>query len=82
MSELRGVEGWELEDKTPCAGLRADLKICLLETDCCKKERLTPRECLKQNKATPECMHLYHYFIACKKSMVDNRTRFRGTKGY
>lgn len=33
----RGVEGWQLEDQTPCAGLRADLKICLLETDCCKK---------------------------------------------
>lgn len=29
----------ELADKTPCAGVRADLKMCLLESDCCKKVR-------------------------------------------
>lgn len=26
-----------LADKTPCAGSRADLKMCLLESDCCRK---------------------------------------------
>lgn len=26
-----------LADKSPCAGIRADLKICLLASDCCKK---------------------------------------------
>lgn len=26
-----------LADQTPCAGIRADLKICLLNSDCCKK---------------------------------------------
>lgn len=26
----------ELEDKSSCAGVRADLKMCLLESDCCK----------------------------------------------
>lgn len=29
-------EGEQLQDKTPCAGIRADLKTCLLESDCCK----------------------------------------------
>ena len=26
----------ELVDKSACAGSRADLKMCLLESDCCK----------------------------------------------
>lgn len=26
----------KLADETPCAGARADLKMCLLESDCCK----------------------------------------------
>lgn len=30
-------ENEELVDKTPCAGVRADLKMCLLDSDCCKK---------------------------------------------
>lgn len=25
-----------LKDKTKCAAIRADLKMCLLESDCCK----------------------------------------------
>uniref|UniRef100_A0A182JJL4 Uncharacterized protein n=1 Tax=Anopheles atroparvus TaxID=41427 RepID=A0A182JJL4_ANOAO len=30
----------ELADKSACAGVRADLKMCLLQSDCCKKESL------------------------------------------
>lgn len=26
-----------LADKSPCAAIRADLKLCLLNSDCCKK---------------------------------------------
>lgn len=26
----------QLTDKTSCSGVRADLKMCLLESDCCK----------------------------------------------
>lgn len=29
-------EGEKLADKTACAGVRADLKMCLLKTDCCR----------------------------------------------
>lgn len=32
---MRYEEG-DLADHRPCAGVRADLKMCLLETDCCK----------------------------------------------
>lgn len=30
-------EGERLADKSPCAELRARLKICLLESECCRK---------------------------------------------
>jgi cytochrome c oxidase assembly factor 5 len=26
----------ELKDKSACSGIRADLKMCLLKSDCCK----------------------------------------------
>ncbi|CAH2004570.1 unnamed protein product [Acanthoscelides obtectus] len=29
-------ENEKLADKSACAGVRADLKMCLLESDCCK----------------------------------------------
>lgn len=34
MMRFEGNE--KLADETPCAGARADLKMCLLESDCCK----------------------------------------------
>lgn len=30
-------ENAHLADQNPCAGIRADLKMCLLESDCVKK---------------------------------------------
>lgn len=30
-------EGERLKDRSPCADLRARLKMCLLDSDCCKK---------------------------------------------
>lgn len=30
-------EGERLEDKSACAGVRADLKLCLLNSDCCRR---------------------------------------------
>lgn len=32
---MRYEEG-DLADQRPCAGVRADLKMCLLQSDCCK----------------------------------------------
>lgn len=29
-------ENEKLKDESACAGVRADLKMCLLESDCCK----------------------------------------------
>ncbi|XP_049872639.1 cytochrome c oxidase assembly factor 5 [Pectinophora gossypiella] len=71
-----------LADKSPCAGIRADLKMCLLESDCCRKDKKTPRECLQAHLVPEECMQLRHTFFECKRSLLDNRRRFRGHKGY
>ncbi|XP_045581661.1 cytochrome c oxidase assembly factor 5 [Procambarus clarkii] len=72
------------EDKRPCAGLREDLKACLLATDCVRLHKKTPKECLKSNDPSipEECHALRVTFFECKRSLLDNRQRFRGRKGY
>ncbi|XP_055907121.1 cytochrome c oxidase assembly factor 5 [Eupeodes corollae] len=72
----------KLADNSACAGVRADLKMCLLESDCCKKDRKTPRQCLQSNDVPEECQVLRNTFFECKRSILDNRQRFRGRKGY
>ncbi|CAH0390324.1 unnamed protein product [Bemisia tabaci] len=73
-----------LADRRPCAGSRADLKLCLLNSPCCKDHKRTPKECLKAKDGTvpEECYALYNTFFECKRSILDMRTRFRGRKGY
>ncbi|XP_073996508.1 cytochrome c oxidase assembly factor 5 [Rhodnius prolixus] len=77
-------KGDVLEDSSPCAGVRADLKTCLLQSDCVKKYNKTPRQCLSTNDHTvpTECQALRNLFMECKRSLLDNRQRFRGRKGY
>ncbi|CAG9768545.1 unnamed protein product [Ceutorhynchus assimilis] len=77
-------ENETLKDKTACAGVRADLKMCLLESECCKTHKKTPRECLKATDGTVpiECQVLRNTFFECKRSLLDARQRFRGRKGY
>ncbi|XP_055386845.1 cytochrome c oxidase assembly factor 5 [Condylostylus longicornis] len=75
-------EGEKLADTSPCAGVRADLKMCLLESDCCKIEKKTPRECLQRPDCPQQCLVLRNTFFECKRSLLDNRQRFRGRKGY
>ncbi|XP_076665847.1 cytochrome c oxidase assembly factor 5 [Andrena cerasifolii] len=77
-------EGETLKDKSRCANLRANLKMCLLETECCKTHKRTPRECLlTKDKSVPdECYALRQSFFECKHSIIDGRRRFRGPKGY
>ncbi|XP_037825254.1 cytochrome c oxidase assembly factor 5 [Lucilia sericata] len=79
---MRYEENEKLADNTACAGVRADLKMCLLESDCCKKDKRTPRECLQANLVPEECQILRNTFFECKRSILDNRMRFRGRKGY
>ncbi|KAM4796405.1 cytochrome c oxidase assembly factor 5 [Rhinophrynus dorsalis] len=66
------------EDKQPCAGVKEDLKTCLLQTNCVLQEGKTPKECLKEG----HCKALQVSFFECKRSILDNRARFRGRKGY
>lgn len=77
-------EGEILKDRTRCANIRADLKMCLLRTDCCKIHKRTPRECLRTHDVSvpDECFSLWYTFVECKRSIIDARRRFRGPKGY
>ncbi|KAM9850671.1 cytochrome c oxidase assembly factor 5 [Aulostomus maculatus] len=70
-------EGKE-DDGRSCAGIREDFKDCILNHDCVVKEGKLPSECLKEGC----CQALKRTFFECKRSMLDNRARFRGLKGY
>ncbi|XP_076362509.1 cytochrome c oxidase assembly factor 5 [Tachypleus tridentatus] len=74
----------EIHDKKPCAGLREDLKACLISTDCVRVHKRTPKDCLlSHDSSVPgECYQLRQTFFECKRSLLDNRQRFRGRKGY
>ncbi|CAF0837066.1 unnamed protein product [Didymodactylos carnosus] len=67
-----------------CDLLRYDLKMCLLESDCCKKYGKTPKQCLQdesmRDHVDDECRRLAYTFFECKRSMIDMRARFRGRK--
>ncbi|KAG5320542.1 COA5 factor, partial [Acromyrmex heyeri] len=77
-------EGETLKDKSRCANVRADLKMCLLQSDCCKIYKRTPKECLRSQDSTvpDECFALQRTFFECKHSIIDGRRRFRGPRGY
>lgn len=71
-------------DGSSCSVIRDELKFCMRNTDCVKVARKTPRECLRTNDpSVPEkCHRLAYLFFECKRSVLDNRVRFRGRKGY
>ncbi|XP_022079572.1 cytochrome c oxidase assembly factor 5-like [Acanthaster planci] len=71
------------ESKRPCSGVREDLKTCLLESDCVRIDKKTPKECLQPGtNVNDQCRALQVAFFECKRSLLDTRTRFRGRKGY
>lgn len=88
MSALRAedveVKEGKGEASVPCGGLRKELLQCLRDSDCVKVHGLSPRECLKEGAPgqRSECMSFRLAFFECKRSMLDNRQRFRGRKGY
>ncbi|KAG8178324.1 hypothetical protein JTE90_026292 [Oedothorax gibbosus] len=71
-------------NSTPCSGVREDLLICLQSSDCVKLHHKSPKECLKlRDPSVPnECFTLKTLLFECKRSLLDNRQRFRGRKGY
>ena len=70
------------QKKTPCSELRNDFKLCMLNTDCIKVQRRTVKDCLDANDVPIECLQLKTLLFECKRSLLDNRLRFRGRKDY
>lgn len=68
--------------REPCADLREDFKLCLLNTDCVKIHKRKARECFELGEVPIECHQLRTTLFECKRSILDNRLRFRGRKDY
>ena len=87
MSETQTKEDhYEDQTRRKCDGLRYDLKMCLLNSDCVKVHNRIPKKCLQDadmKEHVPEkCWYLANAFFECKRSIIDMRYRFRGPKGY
>ncbi|KFM64919.1 Cytochrome c oxidase assembly factor 5, partial [Stegodyphus mimosarum] len=65
--------------RRPCSGVKERLVRCLMATDCVRIEKQTPRQCLKSNHPSipEECYSMRTLYFECKRSLLDNRQRFR-----
>ncbi|XP_011426252.1 cytochrome c oxidase assembly factor 5-like [Crassostrea angulata] len=62
-----------------CDRVRKELYECVIVTDCCQKERKTPKECLKEKHPDVEhCQSLVYSLYRCKHGTFDRRQQFRG----
>ena len=68
--------------KTPCSNLREDFKLCMLNTDCVKIHKKKVKECFDLDEVPVECQQLRTLLFECKRSLLDNRLRFRGRRDY
>lgn len=74
----------ETKDKKggPCANLREDFRLCMLNTDCVGVQKKKVKECFDTNQVPTECVQLRTLLFECKRSLLDNRLRFRGRREY
>lgn len=72
----------EEKKKGSCSHLREDLKYCLENSDCVKVQKRKVKDCYDSNELPLECLQLRTVLFECKRSLIDNRLRFRGKKDY
>lgn len=65
-----------------CANLREDFKLCMLNTDCVSVQKKKVKECFDTDQVPVECKQLRTLLFECKRSLLDNRLRFRGRREY
>lgn len=68
--------------KGSCSELRKDFKLCMLNADCVKIHKRTVQDCFDTEDVPIECKQLRNLLFECKRSLLDNRLRFRGRKDY
>lgn len=68
--------------KGSCSSIREDFRLCMLNTDCVKIEKRKAIDCIQSNDVPIECLQLKTLLFECKRSLLDNRLRFRGRKDY
>lgn len=72
----------DTKKKTPCSELRTDFKLCLMNTDCISVQKRKVKDCFDSGDVPIECQQLRTLLFECKRSLLDNRLRFRGRRDY
>ncbi|RWS03579.1 cytochrome c oxidase assembly factor 5-like protein [Dinothrombium tinctorium] len=67
--------------KPSCENVRTEFKQCVLESDCVRVNKKHPNDCVLQHDVPESCQNLRTLMFECKRSLLDNRARFRGRKG-
>eukprot|EP00042_Codosiga_hollandica_P013150 m.29919 g.29919 ORF g.29919 m.29919 type:complete len:72 (+) comp40790_c0_seq2:76-291(+) len=69
---------------TSCEGLREQVRRCLSESECMNLHRKSAQDCIQPNAEgmTAQCKSIVQALFECKRSMLDMRQRFRGSKGF
>jgi len=75
-------EGQALKKGGACSTVRDDFKLCMLNSECVKIKKKKVRECFDTGDVPAECQQLRTLLFECKRSLLDNRLRFRGIKDY
>jgi len=76
------VDGAEAAPAILCDTLKEELRLCLLRSDCVRRERRTPLECMKStdDSVPEECTILRQAYFQCRHELMSTRNRFRGKK--
>lgn len=72
----------DIKNSGPCSELREDFKLCMLNSDCIKIHKKKAAECFELGEVPDECRQLKTLLFECKRSLLDNRLRFRGRRDY
>lgn len=70
MPRVFDVDDVVTSDGRSCGEIRDDLRDCILNDDCVKKDKKLPSECFRDNLMSEDCMQLRTLLFECKRSLV------------
>lgn len=70
MPRVYDVDDVVTTDGRSCGAIRDDLRDCILNDDCVKKDKKLPSECFRLNLISEECASMRTLLFECKRSLV------------
>ena len=71
-----------MEKPKACSEAALSLLTCMEETTCVKDKKKSVYECMKDPIESEDCKAQRNAYFLCKHSLLNMRTRIRGTRAY